>query len=304
VDSEHKFPDRARRERRVEQLVNELAELTAHVPTEPCDLAATTGGVDTVPGRARTSATMRSEADIREELVAVCLPAADAIARSYAGRGEAVDDLVQAAREGLVKAVRAFDPTISVFFMGYAIKTMKGEVRRHFRQHGWALRPGRRVQELRVRVARSQERLTQHLGRSPRPSDIAADLQVDVDDVIEALASSEAYNLTSLDAPLTAGSDSASSLGDTVPDGQDEYAHLDNLISLQVAVQALSERQRRVLLMRYWHEATQQAIGEEIGVTQMQVSRILARAHAQLRAQLIGEHSVPAAEVGGRVRAG
>lgn len=223
-------------------------------------------------------------------MIEVSLPVAEAIARSYAHRGEPLDDLVQAAREGLVKAARAFDPRISPYFLGYAVKTMKGEVRRHFRQHGWAMRPTRRIQELQAQVTAAQDRLTHTLGRSPRPSDIAADLQVDLDDVIEVLAG-DVYHLTSLDAPPRANTDST--IADLLPDGQDQYERVNNIINLQAAIQQLSERQRRVLLLRYWHEATQEVIGNDIGVTQMQVSRLLARAHAQLRAQILAEAASP-----------
>src|SRR4051794_32905045 len=153
---------------------------------------------------------------LRQELVVANVPVATSIALRYRARGEAVEDLVQAAHLGLVKAVNGFDPDRGRDFLAYAVPTISGEVKRHFRDQGWDIRPPRRVQELRSEVEHASAELTQHLGRSPRLSEIARHLGASQDDVVECIASADLYHVHSLDAPVGGAEDLA--VGDTLGD--------------------------------------------------------------------------------------
>ncbi|WP_158221010.1 SigB/SigF/SigG family RNA polymerase sigma factor [Kineosporia sp. R_H_3] len=222
---------------------------------------------------------------LRRELAERCMPMATSVARRFRNRGEAFDELVQVACLGLVKATQGFDARRGKDFVGYAMPTITGEVKRHFRDHGWQIRPPRRVQELRSDVVRTGEELTQELGRSPRMSEIAARLEVDVDEVAECLASGESYHLRSIDAPVTAG-DGEVSIADSVGAAEPQYDLVEDIVSLRDALETVAPRERRILALRYFHDFTQQQIAQEVGVTQMQVSRLLTRTHEQLRREL------------------
>ncbi|MFN8077593.1 MAG: SigB/SigF/SigG family RNA polymerase sigma factor [Kineosporiaceae bacterium] len=234
----------------------------------------------------------RSEAEqrrLRDDVVVINLPVATSVAMRYRDRGEPLDDLIQVAHLGLVKAARGFDPQRGPDFLSYAVPTIRGEVRRHFRDRGWDIRPPRRVQELRVQVEEASAVLAQRLDRSPRPSEIAAHLDVDPSLVIECLASGDFYHVHSLDAPGdgdtddgSAGPSAAAALGAEDP----ALATVDALVSLRPLVAALPPRDRQILALRFWHGWTQARIAEEIGVTQMQVSRLLSQALRRLRTRM------------------
>lgn len=234
------------------------------------------------------------ERALRQELVEVFMPMATSIAGRYRSRGESFEDLVQSACLGLVKAARGFDPAMGRDFEPYAVKTISGEVKRHFRDRTWQLRPPRHLQELRIDVARADEELTHKLGRSPRPSEVAQRLGVSIDEVAQCLASRAGYRMNSLDVLLDEMDASPRSLADTVPAVDDTVDLVDNLLSLQTALDQLPDRTRTILELRHWHELTQQEIGERVGITQMQVSRLLTRAHTELRRALL-EDAEPAA---------
>jgi RNA polymerase sigma-B factor len=221
---------------------------------------------------------------LRDAVVLVNLPVATSVALRYRGRGEPVDDLVQVAHLGLVKAVDGFDPGRGSDFLAYAVPTIRGEVRRHFRDRGWDIRPPRRIQELRVRVEAAAETLSQRLDRSPRPSEIAEYLGTDVEDVAECLASAECYHVHSLDAPgdPVDGIDLAGTLGAPDPD----LEAIDDILSVRPLLAKLSPRDRRILALRFWRGWTQAQIAADVGVTQMQISRLLAQALRRLREQL------------------
>ncbi len=219
---------------------------------------------------------------LREEIVVLNLRVARSIARRYSSRGIQLDDLVQVASVGLVKAVRGFDPTLRKDFLSYAVPTISGEVKRHFRDAGWAVRPPRRLQDLQARINAAMEDPAHPEGRVARPAEIAEALGIDLADVTEALACNGAFTPTSLDTPV-GETESSDTLGALLVHGRDDYVHAENTMLLQGALSELSPRDLLILRRRFWDDRTQQQIGEEIGVTQMQVSRLLIRILAALR---------------------
>lgn len=206
------------------------------------------------------------------------------VAKRYHGRGIPTDDLEQVAHLGLVKAVRAFDPDKATDLLSFAVPTIRGELRRHFRDHGWAIRPPRSIQELQSRVTAAEGRLYQSLGRRPRTSELADDLGVDVESVLQAQAANGCFVPTSLDdtGPDSDGTPIADRLGleEVGFDTAEARVMLGRLIC------NLSGRERRILELRFWRGCTQAEIGAAIGVTQMQVSRLLNSLLARLRANL------------------
>lgn len=219
-------------------------------------------------------------------IVEANIPLARSIARRYAGRGIAVDDLEQVASLALVAAAQRFDPDRGADFFAYAVPTIKGELRKHFRDAGWAVRPPRRLQELQARLWAAEQDLGQELGRPATPAEIATHLEVDVEEVLEALGLSGCFSTASLDVPL--GEDGA-----TYADLQGEedagFEQCDARVALGPLVRGLSDRDRRIIELRFFENWSQQRIGEEIGVTQMQVSRLLSRILGQLRTALDDE---------------
>jgi RNA polymerase sigma-B factor len=203
----------------------------------------------------------------------------------YRGRGIADDDLVQAASMALLKAARGFDISMGVEFLSYAAVTIKGEVKRQFRDFGWMVRPPRPIQKMQADIARVESELTQSLGRSPRVSEVAQFLEVPVEDVVEALSADGCFAPTSLDTPV--GEGGSTNIGDMLSaHGDAEMDAAEARIMLAPAVRKLGERERQVLYLRFFKQRTQAQIAEELGVNQMQVSRTLSRVLIQLRGQL------------------
>ncbi len=222
---------------------------------------------------------------LQDEVVVLHMGLARAIAMRYRGRGIADDDLVQAASMALVKAARGFDLSVGGEFLSYAAVTIKGEVRRQFRDFGWMVRPPRPVQNLQADISRAEAELTHGLGRSPRVSEVAQFLEVPVEEVVEALSADGCFAPTSLDTPV--GDDGAGTLGDLLPFDDDRaMSAAEARVMLAPAVRRLTDRERRVLYLRFFKQQTQAQIAADIGVTQMQVSRILARVLAELRGHL------------------
>jgi len=221
---------------------------------------------------------------LQDEVVVLNMAVAQAITARYRGRGVPGDDLLQVAYMGLLKAARGFDPTVGREFLSYAIPTVKGEVKRYFRDLGWMVRPPRRIQELQAQVSAAMRELRQTLGRSPRPSEVAQFLEVPVEEVIESLGADGCFTPASLDQPVT--DDSNATLGDFVPDVDEEMSAAEARVMLAPAVRELGERDQRILYLRFFKQMSQAQIAEDIGVTQMQVSRLLSRILAELRGRL------------------
>ena len=223
----------------------------------------------------------------RERIVARCLPLADHVASHFARRGEDIDDLIQVARLGLMNAINRFDPAKGPSFIGFAVPTMMGEVRRYFRDHTWGMRVPRRLRELHVQISRTTADLAQKLGRAPTAGELSQVLEVPREEIVECLVAGDAYRLDSLDAPR--GSDNTGtprSVADGVGGIDPQIEHITNREALRVLVDALPRREREVLRMRFFESMTQSQIAERIGVSQMQVSRILANTLRCLRDKL------------------
>lgn len=208
------------------------------------------------------------------------------LARRYSRRGISDDDLRQVAFLGLLKAVRGFCPDRSDSFTAYAIPTIRGELRRHFRDSGWTVRPPRRIQELQARVRSVEADLVQSFHRSPTVRELAEAVGADVDDVTETIAAGSCFTPLSLDAPI---SENGQDLGSTLEDLDLEFASADARLLLGPAVRRLGDRDRTVLELRFFQGLTQQQIGNQLGVSQMQVSRILNRILATLRGEIVGQ---------------
>jgi RNA polymerase sigma-B factor len=223
----------------------------------------------------------------REVIVERCLPLANHIARRFNNRGEPLEDLVQVARVGLMNAVNRFDVDTGADFLAFAVPTMMGEVRRHFRDHGWSVKVPRRLKELNSQLKRSREELSHRLGRAPTASEIAVDLGLDRDDVVQAQIASSAYSTLSSDAPARAGDDGdAPSVATTFGDVD---ARLDKVLDVETVrplLAALPPRDQTVLRLRFFENLTQTQIADRLGISQMHVSRLLARSLASLRKQV------------------
>ncbi|RYU09530.1 SigB/SigF/SigG family RNA polymerase sigma factor [Nocardioides iriomotensis] len=221
-----------------------------------------------------------------DEVVVLNMPVARSVAHRYRSKGIAEDDLDQVAFMALVRAAHQFDPGFERDFLSYAVPTIRGELKKHFRDSGWTVRPPRWIQELQGRIAEAAAELTQELGRSPRPSEIADVLEEDPERVLEALSTDGCYLPDSLDRPVREDESSGSSLGDHLGDEAAAYDAAEARLLLAPVVRRLGERDRRILDLRFFHDRTQQEIADEIGVTQMHVSRLLARILDDLRSQL------------------
>jgi RNA polymerase sigma-70 factor (sigma-B/F/G subfamily) len=222
---------------------------------------------------------------LRREVIELCLPAAERIARRFANLGESTADLDQVAAIGLIKAVDGFDPSFGVDFGGYAAPTIAGELKRHFRDRGWGLRVPRRLQELRRIVIRGREEFSQCHRRSPTTAELAAYLGFGEETVIEAMAAANAYRPSSLDAPL--GAEGSFAVSDTIGSDEPAYQMVDYREALQVLMRQLSERERRIISLRFYGNLSQTEIATEVGISQMHVSRLLKRSLEQLRRGLI-----------------
>ena len=233
----------------------------------------------------RAEATSLDEVrSLNAELVEVNRAVAVALARRYRGRGVAFEDLVQTAFEGLTKAVTRFDARLADDLLSFAVPTIRGELLRHFRDHAWAVRPPRRVQELQHEVTAATEELRGELGREPTTAELAERLSADEVAVGEALRAVHCLSPLSLAQPIGRGSELT--LADVLCDDDDWNDLSDAKVSLIPAVRKLTERERRILYLRFFEDLTQEEIGTQLGVSQMQVSRLLVRVLGQLRAEI------------------
>jgi RNA polymerase sigma-B factor len=225
---------------------------------------------------------------VRDELVEMHLPLVEYLARRFRNRGEPLDDLIQVATIGLIKSVDRFDLERGVEFSTYATPTIVGEIKRHFRDKGWAIRVPRRLQELKLSLTKATSELSQKNGRAPTVAELAAHLEMSEEDVLEGLESANAYSAVSLDAPDT-GDDDSPAVADSLGTTDDALEGVEYRESLKPLLEKLPPREKRILLLRFFGNMTQSQIAAELGISQMHVSRLLARTLAQLREGLLAE---------------
>lgn len=215
--------------------------------------------------------------DAREKLVMSHLNLVRFIANKFKNRGEPIDDLIQVGYLGLLKAIDRFDPSRGLEFTTFATPTIMGEIKRHFRDKGWSVRVPRRLQELSAKVNQATDTLTSQLQRSPTIAEIADFLDATVDEVLEAMESSSAYSSVSLEAPSGADDDDAPSVIDRYATEDSDLAFTDDRIIIEEALASFSPRERDVIEMRFLKGMTQIEIAEKLGISQVQVSRLLRR---------------------------
>ena len=215
--------------------------------------------------------------DAREKLVMSHLNLVRFIANKFKNRGEPIDDLIQVGYLGLLKAIDRFDPSRGLEFTTFATPTIMGEIKRHFRDKGWSVRVPRRLQELSAKVNQATDTLTSQLQRSPTIAEIADYLDATVDEVLEAMESSSAYSSVSLEAPSGADDDDTPSVIDRYATEDSDLAFTDDRIIIEEALASFSPRERDVIEMRYLKGMTQIEIAEKLGISQVQVSRLLRR---------------------------
>ena len=223
------------------------------------------------------------DTQLRDRLIERALPLAHQVARRYQRSGEPFDDLLQVARLGLCKAVERFDPGRGVAFSTYAVPTMVGEIKRHFRDTGWAVHVPRSLQERVLKVEQVGKTLSSRLGRAPTVEELAAAAALDVEATLEAIEASSAYETRSLDAPAPTEDQDGRSYGETIGDRDSAYELVEDRGAVAAAMRALPIRERRILHMRFIEDMTQSEIAEHVGVSQMQVSRLLRRSLNKLR---------------------
>ena len=250
------------------------------------------GGPSAAERAARERALLRryhelGDSAARDQLAEEMLPLARALAGRYAGRGEPLDDLVQVACIGIMKAIDGFDINRDVRFSSYATPTVLGEIKRHFRDRTWALHVPRGTQELQLKVARARDELTNELGRSPTVEEVAAAVEASLEDTLAAIQSSQAHRTRSFDDPVGDDSTLAETLGGSDP----ELGRAEIRVMIDEALDVLSDRDREILRLRFEEDLTQTEISSIIGVSQMQVSRLIRQSLARMRMDI--ESSAP-----------
>ena len=228
--------------------------------------------------------------ELREEVIRRFMPLARSLAMRYRRQTESLDDLIQVAGLGLVKAVDGFDPARGKPFAAYAVPTILGELRRHFRDHVWTVRLPRGLQELSMRIDTATTDLTEELGRMPTPTELAEHLDVSVEEVLEAIEATHARRTLSLDAPRRSDGDDPGPAIETLPASESGYDRVE--ADLAAGTADLDTREWEVLRMRFAEELTQSEIAERLGVSQMQISRVSRRALWKLLAAVRGEDDV------------
>jgi RNA polymerase sigma-B factor len=232
---------------------------------------------------ASRTATDDERRSLQDQVVELNMQIAVDVARRYRSRGIPIEDLEQVAYLGLVKAACGFDAERDTDFLSYAVPTIRGEVRRYFRDHGWTVRPPRTVQQAQARITSVESDLCQELGRAPRPSEIAERLGLDLGLVVEALAANGCFSPTSLDA---ASAEGEGGIGERLGDEDASFETAEARVALKPLLAHLDRRERIMLEMRFFKGSTQSEIGEVLGITQMQVSRLLSALLGRLRDEL------------------
>ncbi len=221
---------------------------------------------------------------IRDELIEQHIGLARHCARRFADRGEPLDDLSQVAMVGLMKAVERYDPEAGTPFAGYAVPTILGELRRYFRDATWAVHVPRKAKDLHVRLSPTVEALQHRLGRSPTPAELAEELGVGIDDVLEASEASAAYRPHTLDGP---GGERGGALAERLASPQQGHDAVDARVLLAQIMEGLPDRERTILQLRFVDELSQAEIAQRVGISQMHVSRLLRRTLATLKEMLV-----------------
>jgi len=222
-----------------------------------------------------------ARARLRDDLVEAHLPLVEYLARRFRNRGEPLDDLIQVATIGLIKSVDRFDLERAVEFSTYATPTIVGEIKRHFRDKGWAIRVPRRLQELKLSLTKATSELSQKNGRSPTVAELAKHLEMTEEEILEGLESANAYSAVSLDAP-DGGDDDSPAVADSLGIIDESLEGVEYRESLKPLLEKLPPREKRILLLRFFGNMTQSQIASELGISQMHVSRLLARTLAEL----------------------
>jgi RNA polymerase sigma-B factor len=225
-----------------------------------------------------------------EILVSRHIPMVRACVRRYRDSPEPAEDLMQVGYVGLLKAINNFDPSFGNGLSAYAEPCVTGEIKRHFRDKRWQVRVSRQAQELLLAMRTADERLAQRLGRSPSVSDLAQELGVTDDDVLEARQADMVFSSYSLDAPLTDDSE-PTQLADVLGDPDEDVDHVTDIEAVQAHLDELPYREQRILVMRFYGNLTQSEIGDRLGISQMHVSRLLTKALTYLRGQLIEDQA-------------
>ena len=221
----------------------------------------------------------------REQLVERFLPLARQLARRYQRGGEQLDDLIQVASLGLLKAIDRFDPARETAFSSFAVPTILGELKRHFRDKGWSVRVPRDLQEMAVRVDRIADEMSRELGRAPTPGEIAKRIGATLEQVLEAREASAAYRAVSLDRPRAENEDEGDPYADAFGIEDPGFGLAEDSATVERLMQVLSEREREVLRLRFEEDLTQSEIGQRVGVSQMHVSRLIRQSISRLRAE-------------------
>lgn len=221
---------------------------------------------------------------LRSQIVSINMQVAESLARRYFGHGENNDDLKQVAYLGLTKAVQGFDAELGHNFLSYAVPTITGELKKHFRDRCWTVRPPRRIQDLQRDITSLRQRMSQELHRQPTSAEIAEELGVPLSQVAEADAAQGCFSPNSLDVPLR--SDSTTTLADMIPGEDRDFGRAEAHLLLAPVIRQLPESDREILTLRFFEEWTQEQIAEKLGTSQMQISRRLSRLMRQLRTAL------------------
>jgi RNA polymerase sigma-B factor len=250
-------------------------------PTQPIGLQVSTSSDDSRLLFARWQRN-RDEA-AREQLIRRYMPLARSLARRYGRSSEPFDDLLQVACMGLVKAVDRYDASRGHAFQSFAVPTILGEMRRYFRDSGWAIHVPRGAQERALKVRDAQERISGETGRAPTVNQLAEFLELDIEDVIDALQAIRAYETVSLDAPRGGADEDVMAYGDSIGNEDERYELVELDATVSAALEHLPSRDRLVLKLRFVDDLTQTEIAERVGISQMQVSRLLRRSLEQLR---------------------
>jgi RNA polymerase sigma-B factor len=228
-----------------------------------------------------------NRAALRDELVTAHMQIVEYVARRFIGRGEPLTDLVQVGSIGLINALDRFEPERGLEFTSYATPTVVGEIKRYFRDKGWMVRVPRRLQEVRTAMAPTVADLSQKLGRAPTVPELAAAVGATPDEIVEAMESGNAYSPVSIEAHTDP--ESGWSLADTLGSNDAGLDRVEYRESLKPLLAALGERERTILVLRFFENRTQSQIAEAVGVSQMHVSRLLARTLAELREKLLAD---------------